>query len=249
MTVTDIVALVSDIQAPYQDKRAVAAVATWLADIMPSRVACVGDVLDGPQISQWTKGRAGEFAGNLASDRDNAVQALRDLRVTDLSRSNHDDRLAKYVANHAPGLAGLPELSIEQFMQLDELGIAFHAKPFKVAPGWMMMHGDECGGSRISGGTAMGLARKIGYSVVCGNTHKVGLLHDHSSVSGRITRELFGFEVGNLMEQKRASYLGAGYANWQQSVGALVIDGKDVHPIPVLIRQGRLMWEGKTYRG
>src|SRR6187549_2425750 len=245
----EIVPIISDLQVPFHDKRAVSAVATWVADLGASRVACVGDVLDQTQVGQWVKGRAGEYDGQLASSRDQAIEVMRDLGITELSRSNHDDRLEKYVSNHAPGLAGLPELTTEEFMGLNELGIQFHRKPSQVAPGWLMMHGDEVGYSRIAGGTALGLARKTGSSVVCGHTHKVGLAHDHSSVNGRVTRKLWGFEVGNLMEQKRATYLGAGYANWQQSVGALVIDGRDVYAIPVILQGGKLYWEGHTYRG
>ena len=246
---TEIVPIISDLQVPFHDKRAVSAVATWVADLGASRVACVGDVLDQTQVGQWVKGRAGEFDGQLASSRDQAIEVMRDLRITELSRSNHDDRLEKYVSNHAPGLAGLPELTTEEFMGLNELGIQFHRKPSQVAPGWLMMHGDEVGYSRLAGNTALSLARKVGSSVVCGHTHKVGLVHDHSSVNGRVTRKLWGFEVGNLMVQRRASYLGAGYANWQQGVGALVIEGRDVYAVPVIIQSGRLYWEGHTYRG
>lgn len=245
----ELIPVVSDIQAPYQDKRAVAALAQFIEDQKFTKVLCVGDVLDAPQISRWTKGLKGEHAGDLAKDRDIAVQVLRDLRVTDLSRSNHDDRIENYVAKQAPGLAGLPELSIEKFMGLDDLGITFHRKPAKVAPGWFMLHGDEVGYSRTSGGTALGLARKVGGSVVCGHTHKLGLQHDHSSVSGRRTANRWGFEVGNLMDQRRAGYLGAGYANWQQGFGMLLVDGSNVTPIPLPIYNGRFWFDGHCYRG
>ena len=246
---TEIVPIISDLQVPFHDKRAVSAVASWIADLGASRVACVGDVLDSTEVGQWVKGARGEIAGELAKSRDTAMIVMGQLGITDLSRSNHDDRVEKYIAKYAPGLSSLPELTTEEFMGLNELGIKFHRQPSTVAPGWLMMHGDEVGYSRIAGGTALGLARKTGSSVVCGHTHKVGLVHDHSSVNGRVTRKTWGFEVGNLMEQKRASYLGAGYANWQQSVGALVIDGKDVFAIPVIIQGGKLYFEGKTYRG
>jgi hypothetical protein len=245
----ELIPVVSDIQAPYHDKRAVSALATFIADQGFERVLCVGDVLDQPQISQWTRGKKGEHAGDLAKDRDIAVGVLADLRVTELSRSNHDDRIEKYVAQHAPGLAGLPELSIERFMGLDELGITFHRTPAKVAPGWFMLHGDEVGYSRTAGGTALGLARKVGGSVVSGHTHKLGLQHDHSSVVGRRTATRWGFEVGNLMDQRRASYLGAGYANWQQGFGLLLVDGQAVTPIPVPINSGSFWFDGRKYRG
>jgi hypothetical protein len=153
------------------------------------------------------------------------------------------------VAQHAPGLSSLPELKIEEFMGLNQLGITFHRKPYAIAPGWLMVHGDEAGSSRIAGGTALGLARKLGKSVICGHTHKMGLIHDHSSVNGKQTAQRFGFEVGNLMDQSKASYLGAGYANWQPGFGVLIVDGNNVTPLPIPIINNQFYWEGKTYRG
>jgi hypothetical protein len=245
----ELVPVISDLQVPYHDRRAVDAMAQLIEAIKPKRVLCVGDVLDQPQVSQWTKGRAGEYAGDLAADRDKAVEVMAALKITDLSRSNHDDRIEKYVNQYAPGLSGLPELSIEKFMGLDDLGIRFHRKPAKVAPGWVMIHGDEVGSSRIAGCTALGAARKIGASVVCGHTHKLGLVHDHSAVSGRTTARRWGFEVGNVMNMTKAGYLGAGYANWQQGMGMLLIDGPDVVPMPISITKGSLWWDGVKYSG
>jgi hypothetical protein len=244
-----VVPVLSDLQTPYEDKRAVSAVATWISDILPDKVACVGDVLDAPQISRWTKGRAGEHAGDLAKDRDHAVEVLRDLRVTDLSRSNHDDRLSKYISENAPGLAGLPELEIEEFMGLNDLGITFHKKPHAVAPGWLLMHGDEGTLSRVAGMTALGLARRTGRSVSCGHTHRAALTNDNLGFGGKITAQRWGLEVGHLMDVKKAGYMKAGITNWQQSVGALVIDGRDVYPFLLPIVNGKLHWEGKVYRG
>lgn len=245
----EIVPVLSDLQCPYHDKRSVSAVGQWIEDINPTRVACVGDVLDGPQISRWTKGRAGEHTGDLAADRDKAFELLQRLRVTDLSRSNHDDRLSKYVADNAPGLAGLPELEIEEFMGLNELGITFHKKPFQVAPGWLLMHGDEGTLSRVPGMTALGLARRTGMSVASGHTHRGALTNESYGHSGRVTKSIFGLEVGCMMDVKKAEYMKAGITNWMQSVGVLVIDGKDVFPQLLPITNGKLHFNGKVYRG
>lgn len=245
----EIVPVISDLQVPFHDKRSVAAVATWIADLAPSRVACVGDLLDQTQVGKWVRGKAGEYDGQLAASRDKGIELMRDLRITDLSRSNHDDRLEKYVREHAPALAGLPELTTEEFMGLNELGIRFHRKPHEIVKNWLLMHGDESGYSRLAGMTALQLARKAGKSVVCGHTHKVGLTHDHPTFNGKVQREIWGWETGNLMDAKHAHYMGGGIMNWQQSVGALVVDGNDVYPIPVLLKNHKLYWEGHTYRG
>jgi hypothetical protein len=245
--VIEVVPILSDLQCPYEDKRAFSVVATWIADIRPRRVACVGDVLDAPQISRWTRGRAGEHAGDLAKDRDHAVQALKDLGVTDLSRSNHDDRLAKYVSENAPGLAGLPELTIEKFMRFDELGVTFHRKPYAVAPNWLLMHGDEGVMSKVAGMTALGLARRTGKSVACGHTHRAGLTNDHMGYSGK-TSHRWGLETGCLMDFRKAEYMKAGITNWTHSVGVLIIDGQVVTPMLLPIQNGKLYFDGHVYK-
>jgi hypothetical protein len=249
---TQIIPVISDLQVPFHDKRAVAAVASMIADYEPTTVACVGDVLDCTEISRWARGNALEHAGNLAKSRDTARQVLVDLGVTDLVRSNHDDRIEKYVSSFAPGLATLPELTIESVLGLgpDDLDIRFHRKPYVLAPGWLLMHGDEAGSNRTPGGTALGLARRAGKSVVSGHTHKLGLQHDHPTLQGRVQRDIWGFEVGNLMDMSKASYLSPmGYANWQSGFGVLVVDGNDVFPVPCPIKNGRFTFDGFIWRG
>ena len=105
----------------------------------------------------------------------------------------------------------------------------------ELLPGWVMAHGDEGSLNRVPGSTAMNLARKLGKSVVCGHTHKLGIQHETTGLNGR-TSTLFGMEVGHLMDIKKASYLTSGIANWQQGVGMLIQTNKEVIPytIPVI---------------
>lgn len=243
-----IIPVVSDLQVPLHDERAVAAVATFLADTN-LRSICVGDALDAWQISKWHRGRAGEFDGKLAEARDKTVDVLRSLRVKHMSRSNHDDRVELYVKQHAPGLESLPELRIENFLRLDDLGVTFHRKPYSPTPGWLLVHGDEGSLIQTPGGTALGLAKKMGKSIVCGHTHKMGVQHQHFSHAGAISGELWGFEVGHLMDMTKADYLKGGHGNWQQGFGALVVDGPDVTPIPIPIRDGQFYFDGRTWKG
>lgn len=240
--------VVSDIQAPLHDSRAVSAVATFLADRDLDSVS-VGDVADMTQVGQWVRGAAGEFDGKLGKHRDIAVKLLLDLRVKHLSRSNHDQRVENYVAKHAGGLSGLPELRTEAFLRLTENGIAYHRRPYAVAPGWLLMHGDEGALSQNAGQTALGLAKKTLRSVVCGHTHRAGLTHAHGTFSGLVSRQLFGLETGHLMDMRKAGYLKGGMGNWQTAIGMLVVDRNTVHPFVLPIIDGKLHWDGKTYRG
>lgn len=242
--------IISDVQAPLHDRRAVGAVATMLADRGLDSV-CVGDVSDQTEISRWSKGKPGEYVRTLGQGRDAAVQALKDLRVRHLSRSNHDDRLEKYVRQYGPGLMDLPELRLESFLRLDDLGIVFHRKPYALAgnaANWLLVHGDEGSLSQQSGQTALKLANKFARSVVCGHSHRLGLVHQHGSYNGRIVAPLWGLEVGHLMDMEKAPYLGGGAGNWQQGIGMLVVEGSTVFPMPLPIVKGQLYFDGKVYK-
>jgi hypothetical protein len=245
---TTYIPVVSDVQAPLHDPRAVSAVCTLLADRDLDSVS-VGDLSDSTQIGQWVRGKAGEHDGNLAKHRDIAVRLMLDLRIKHLSRSNHDQRLEKYIQAHAGGLSGLPELRTEAFLRLNENGVTYHRKPYRVASGWLLMHGDEGSLSQSPGITALNLAKRCSRSVVCGHTHRMGLSHAHGTHSGLVVSHLWGLEVGHLMDMRRATYLKGGMGHWQPGIGMLIIDGKDVIPMPLPYINGKIYFDGKVYRG
>jgi hypothetical protein len=239
--------VVSDLQVPFQDARAVGAVAQCIADMKQPDdiVMTIGDEMDFQTVSRWSSGTPLEHERSIGRDRDMTVQVLRDLQVQHVIRSNHTDRLYNQVMRRLPGLLGLPELELPQFLRLDELGITFHAEAFDVAPGWVALHGDEAGVSQIAGQTAAGLVRKVGMSVVCGHTHRMGLQPYTTSVNGRLTRTLWGFEVGHLMDMRKAKY--AKTHNWQQGFGVLYVDGSIVTPHPVPITKKSFVLEGQVW--
>lgn len=248
------IVVLSDMQMPYHDKRAVRNVLDFIGQYQPDSLASVGDEVDFPQISRWTRGTAGEYKGDLQEHCDSFERqfAIPLRRVysgpVDVSRSNHMDRPLTYVRTRAPGLMGLKALEVPALLNFEKYGITYREEPHEIAPGWLLAHGDEGGSSRAPGGTALALARKWGYSVVCGHTHKLGIQHEHMSVKSKLTRERFGFEVGNLMNMKAASYLKAGHANWNQGFGILYVEKNRVTPCPVFIApNGTFVVEGKTY--
>jgi len=239
---------ISDLQVPYHDKRAVANVAAFIKAFKPDTVVSVGDEMDFQTISRWAQGTPLEYERTIGRDRDMTVQVLEDLKVEHVIRSNHTDRLFNTVMMRAPGLISLPELEIANFLRFPELGIIYHKKPYELAPNWLLMHGDEGNISQNGGTTALNLAKKTGKSIVCGHTHRMGLVHHTEAFSGVPTRTLWGMEVGNLMDAKQASYLKAGISNWQQGFGILWVEGKSVTPQLVPIsKDGTFTVQGKTW--
>ena len=245
--------VISDMQIPYHNPTHVETLMRFIKAYKPDEVASVGDEVDFPQVSRWTRGMEGEYRGDLQSHIDSGVAVLERLREAfsgpvHVSRSNHMDRPLNYVRQYAPGLLGLKALTIPSLLEFDRLGITYHEKPYQIAPGWLLAHGDEGSMNRTAGGTALALARKWGKSVVCGHTHKLGIQHDHMGYNHRTTGWRYGFEVGNLMNLKHAEYLKSGYANWQPGFGILQTDGRHVTPVPVFIQpNGSFVVDRVTY--
>lgn len=235
------VLIVSDIQAPYHDRKALDNLISFAKDFKPDVLVNVGDDVDGPEISQWHKGSALEYGSTLQTSFDIITgihgrfrEAVGDVPYH-LSRSNHGDRLQKYVKQYSPALASLRSLDLAELAGYSAAGIEYHKAPFSIAPGWVCAHGDEGNMSQIAGRTAGLLSQRWGVSVACGHTHRAGLVPTSLGYGGSITTTLWGLEVGHLMALDQASYLKAGHANWQAAFGLLRINGTRVHPevIPI----------------
>jgi hypothetical protein len=220
-------------------------------DYRPTVLAHVGDHLDAPEPSRWNKGMAGEYAGTLADSIAEASAMLRRFReVHDgefhLKMGNHDERVETYVQRYAPALASLPGLRMETLLDTEDIGVTLHRNLFDIAPGWVIAHGHEAGLNRTAGGTAMGLARKVGKSVVCGHTHRAGIQHETRGYLGKVST-LFGMEVGHAMDMRKADYLKYGGANWAQAFGILRIQDRTVIPSVHYVQGRRFNVEGQTY--
>ncbi len=241
------IVVISDLQVPYHDERAVRNVASFIRRFKPDQVITIGDEIDMPQVSRWTEGTPGWFEQTLGADRDATVEILWDLQVTDMIRSNHTDRLYNVIMKKIPAFLALPELKFEKFMKLDELGIKFHRKPLEFAPDWIAIHGDEGSVKPIPGLTALEAARRHGKSVVCGHTHRAGQSAFTEASGGVLGRVLRGVEVGNLMDFKKAGYT-KGVANWQQAFAVFYVDKKAVtNTIVHIEKDGSFVFEGKRY--
>ena len=241
------IVVISDLQVPYHDERAVRNVASFIKRFKPDQVITIGDEIDLPQISRWTEGTPGWFEQSLGADRDATVEILWDLQVTDMIRSNHTDRLYNVIMKKIPAFLALPELKFEKFMKLDELGIKFHRKPLEFAPDWIVIHGDEGSVKPTPGLTALDAARKHGKSVVCGHTHRAGQSAFTEASGGVLGRILRGVEVGNLMDFKKAGYM-KGTGNWQQAFAVFYVDKKTVtNTIVHIEKDGSFVFEGKRY--
>lgn len=249
------IVVLSDLQMPYEHRRAFYNVAEFIHILKPDAVVSVGDEVDFPQVSRWSRGTEDEYKGNLQEHIDYAVARLEFLRDRydgpfHVMRSNHMDRPLKYVREHAPGLMGLKALTVPSLLEFDRLGITYHTKPYVVAPGWLLVHGDEKPLHKGAGMTAYKAATDhYGLSVVCGHTHRLGIKSKTYGYSGKVVRKLTGFEAGNLMDLKKADYAPAGIMDWQNGFGLLYVEGKNVTPVAIPIEpNGSFVVEGEKFK-
>lgn len=231
MTLETVVVL-PDFQIPLHDDQKIRRLARFVWQFQPDRLAHVGDLTDSTQIGQWVRGLRGEFNGGLEGGFSATREILDYFRKGydgpwDLVRSNHDDRLEKAIESRLPGISGITIggqlLNIQNALRLDHFGITWHTTPPEIAPGVLLMHGDEGGMSQIPGNTALQLAVRSGKSVVCGHTHRAGLAWSGVGTA-QDRRALFGLEVGHAMQVSDAEYLGpARLNNWGNAFGILRI--------------------------
>ena len=238
----------SDAQVPYQNDRQINGLAAFIRDQKPAKVLCVGDIADLPMVSRWTKGRRGEFDGNINDHISAVKRVLEKLQITDLKEGNHDRRVETAIETYVPALSALQCLKFETLFGLSDLGVTYHRDPFQFAPNWYMFHGDEGPLSQKAGQTAMGLAERINASVVCSHTHRQAHIMRGRSLIGSAGSTLHGVEVGHMMRLQDATYLRAQIANWTAGFAVLDISGAKVQPYLIqMSNTGGFIFEGQAY--
>lgn len=235
---TKVTVVLPDIQYPFHDALALSKAIKVIEDIQPDAVFQIGDAIDFPQVSRWTKGTAGEYAPTLQKHIDGFKGVLRDLRaaapqakITWLE-GNHDLRLREFVQNYAAPLRTLDALTTESLFELDKVGVSYVKGPFRVATNTYAVHGHESAGYS---GTPQAWDTKFGKrygtdkNIIFGHTHQPYLLTKAFGFDGKVTPR-FTMNVGSIMDPVQASYVKDGSVNWVMSFALLRDDGKRVYP-------------------
>ena len=249
------IVVISDMQIPFHSKKHVESLLRYIEATKPD-IACVGDEIDVPTASRWSKGTAKEFEGTLQKDLNTTKDILLSFRQAQgmdkqfwLQRSNHTQRLEDYIRKFAPAFSVIDVLKIEALLGLNELGITYNRQLAEIAPNVLLAHGDEGRMFKDSGRTALDLAKRTGKNIVCGHTHRAGIATESSGFGGN-QHVLWGMEVGNLMNLKStgAGYLKEKIANWQHAFGILHIEGNMVKPeIVMMDSKGRFIADGELW--
>jgi predicted phosphodiesterase len=241
------IVIVSDMQVPFHDRKAITSLIAFVKSFKPDEVVTIGDEIDFNTLSRFAENTPEQYEQTLGKDRDETFQILHDLQVTHMVRSNHSDRLYSQIMHKIPSFLSLPELRFEKFMRLDELGITYHSKPYQIAPNWIAVHGDHTPIKSQGGLSALEAARRYGRNVISGHTHRMGRSSFTEAMGGKKGRILHGVEVGNLCDMSKMGYT-KGYANWQSGFAIMYVDGNSVEVQLIYIeKDGSFMVNGKVY--
>ncbi|GAB3475436.1 metallophosphoesterase [Amycolatopsis cihanbeyliensis] len=249
------IVVISDVQMPYEDRKALKAVINFVGEYQPDEVVQIGDLMDYPQPSRWSKGTAAEYEGSVFADSDYGKRHfLEPLRAVydgpvGVVEGNHDLRPRTYLSKYAPALAESGAFNLETLLDFDAFGVTKLPDWYEFAKGWVITHG-HLGKIRLSpvaGNTALNAAKKMGASLIMGHTHRLGTLHHTLGYNGEVKQTLTGVEVGHLMNQKLASYLDTATANWQAGFAIVHRDGNYVHAETIPIEHRRFTVEGAVF--
>lgn len=231
-----------EMQIPYEDPKMFTAFLQWALAYKPDKLIMIGDFLDVPGPSRWNKGTAMEYAATLQKEVEKAKDYLWRLRtvlpntwIGYHSKANHEERISAYVSRYAPALSSLPGITLSNMLDLESFGIEELPVYYDAAPGLITTHGDKDVLSKVGGGTAVSAARNKGKSVVCGHTHRHGLIYERF---GRKT--IFGMETGHMMDIKKADYIKNENPNWSAGWGLVEVSGRELAPHIVTYRNGRV---------
>jgi hypothetical protein len=246
------------LQYPFIKKSYVESLLDYIDYVKPDSLLCVGDELDAQTISTYARGTALEFEGSLQKNIIGLKGLLKEFRSAigrskpfQISRSNHTARIERYIAKFAPGFSCIDSIKIENLLGYNDkdINVKYNRSLTEVAKGVLLGHGDEGRLYSQAGATALGLALRTGKSVVCGHTHRAGLMHQSFGYSAKLSK-VFGMEVGHLCDLSSPGMkYTKGYANWQAGFGILYEQNGQVKPELVTFnKDGSFIAEGELWR-
>lgn len=247
--------ILPDIQYPYHDALMLKKVISVAKELQPDAILQIGDAIDFPQVSQWNKGRAGEFATDLQDHIDGWRKVMEGIRescpnskITWLE-GNHDLRIQDFLKKYAPPVSTLRAMEMPALFGLDELSVEYTRGPVRVGTGVFAIHGHESGGYAASPSAwDLKFTKRYGSdkSFVFGHTHQPFIISRAFGYEGRVSPR-FTMNVGSIMDPVKATYVKDGAVSWVMSFGLIRDDGKRVYPELILATDRGFYFEGRKY--
>jgi predicted phosphodiesterase len=244
------------------------ALRVWMAvaeQVQPDLIVFNGDVVDFPSVGRFSQmPGAGSLSVQQELDfaREQILAPTRE-RCPDSAMTyhigNHEQRLVRYIADTAPGLADLRSLRWSELLDIDELGIEIVFGGDWLAPkqgdrnnnirrtykvyydSFVVSHGHSIAKNAMEQELA-----NFGLSGTSGHTHRPGVWTRptlaNPSLSWTSTGMMAGFAVGK-------DYV-KGPSQWTMGFGLFTVDAASgiVVPQPVLIYEDFATFGGRVWR-
>jgi len=234
--------ILSDIHIPYHDQGALAVALSYARDYQPTHIVLNGDIIDAQEISSHPKDKHNPIT--FQDEINEARQFLRVLRHDHrkakivYTMGNHEHRLERYLTAHAPELASVEALALDELLELQAHGIEFVDQRCKVQIGpFEVFHGSII--RKDAGNSVRGHMTRRGGSVAMGHTHRMGIVAktDRNGVH-------WGIENGHLSDPDPDW---THDPDWQQGFSQIDVHGEFVSLRQHHITRGFLLVDGKLY--
>jgi predicted phosphodiesterase len=165
-------AVIPDVHIPYQDKQAVELCLQRIKEERAGRIVILGDLVDFEAISRFSRKleKRAAFEWELGLGRKwikNLSRRFRGVEIHFLA-GNHESRLSKYVVRNCPELSGLPQLALEEILEVPKSWRMYSYNLNAVhIDGVNYIHG-----RKFSGNVCMSNLKKYMGSVVQGHSHR-----------------------------------------------------------------------------
>lgn len=246
--------VISDVQYPYHDQLLLKKLISLAKDLQPHAIFQIGDGIDFPQVSRWTKGTAGEYAPTLQAHIDGfRKEVLLPFREAcpnakfSWLEGNHDLRLVDFVKQYAAPLTTLRALSVDSLFELPSLEIEYLKGPVRVATNTFAVHGHESSGySSTPQLWDTKFLNRYGSdkNIIFGHTHQPFITTRAFGFDGKV-KPRFVMNVGSIMDPTEARYIKDGAVSWVPSFGLLHDTGKATYPELIIAQDRSFFVNGK----
>lgn len=234
--------VLSDIHIPYHDQSALAVALVFARAWQPTVIVLNGDILDAHEISSHPKDKHNviTFQDEVNETRQFLRCLRRDHRKARIcyTMGNHENRIERYLTQHAPELSSVTTLALDELLDLKALGIEFVDSRCKVQIGpFEIFHGSII--RKDAGNSVRGHMTRRGGSVAMGHTHRMGIVAraDRHGVH-------WGIENGHLSDPDPTW---AHDPDWQQGFSCIEVGEGVVSIRQHHIHHGRLLVDGRIY--
>lgn len=214
------IAIISDSHIPYQSEYGISSLLSKLRKLSPKRILLLGDILDCYPFMRYRKDPEKLLSVNIEIDQarkflGNIRKIVKNGDITYLE-GNHEERLNKFIWDHAPQLSPL-EINIPTILKLEDEGIEYiNNKDGILINNIRFLHGNFV--RKNPGMSALAHMERTNTSIVIGHCHRLSLVYMNY---GDIR---FGMETGCLADPSKCEY--TIFPNWMLGFGIINDDNQ-----------------------